>query len=420
MLSLNILRSLRTLEDYNRYRGSIPINAVDTNTATIVNDIDKYYKLFPDCVGIDFISFRDLFFSVWHKGFDKETISYYDKVLKRVDQDIDTNVRKLLINSMIELQTATDVANLIQTYESGKEVNLIDEITKVVNDASERKTRREARVYEEPDFNDLLHADTNNEGLTFRQAVLNRHIRPLRGGDFIIMAGRPDQGKTSFISDAITHMSPQCPTDRPILYLTNEGVRGNIIKRAISAALGDSILGLVERQSNGTLRDDYYTAIGGKLGIQVEDIGGFTNIEVAELVEQVNPSLVVLDMIDKVNFIGMPNNSRTDQVLEEQYSWFRELGIKLDYATIATSQISAAACESENTQMWPSDHMLKDSRTGKQGACDVILMMGHSEDPMKQGLRYFSTPKNKLAPPGAGELRATVKFDKDISRFTAV
>jgi replicative DNA helicase len=38
--------------------------------------------------------------------------------------------------------------------------------------------------------------------------------------------------------------------------------------------------------------------------------------------------------------------------------------------------------------------MLKDSKTGKQGACDFILAMGKDESVPDQ--RYLSLPKNKL------------------------
>lgn len=166
--------------------------------------------------------------------------------------------------------------------------------------------------------------------------------------------------------------------------------------------------------------DEYYTAIGGKGRLQILDICGYTNFEVADLIEAVNPKLVIMDMIDKVTFLGMGHDGRTDQKLEEMYSWFRELGIKLRYATIATSQISAAACDSENSQMWPEDWMLKDSRTGKQGACDMILMIGHSNDDMKKHYRYLSTPKCKLQLAGRPALREPVYFDKDRSRYNQV
>lgn len=113
-----------------------------------------------------------------------------------------------------------------------------------------------------------------------------------------------------------------------------------------------------------------------------------------------------MDMIDNIKFGGELANlgSRTDQVLETMYQWARLLAVKYDCAMIATSQTSGDA---ENV-MWPTQAQLKDSKTGKQGAADVIVMMGRVND--NPGSRYLSTPKNKrkrtgvLVPPGRGDL----------------
>ena len=395
----------------------MPLDALEARTQVLVKDIDKYFKALPHDV-IDFITFRDMFFGQWHRGMDDETTGFYDKVLKRMDVEIDSNVKRLLTNSLLELKFATDAGNLLAQYERGEEVQIVPQLTTLAEDATERLTRKEERTYEEPDFEELMADDLDDSGLAWRNPDINSHMRKLRGGDFLIVAGRPDKGKTSFIADNATHFASQ--SDRPVLWLSNEGVRNNIIKRSIQAALGISVPEMVAAHKSGTLLPDYYDSIGGKGKLQIEDICGWTNFEVAELIEQVNPSVLVIDMIDKVTFLGMSSQARTDQKLEEMYSYFRELGIKHEYATLATSQISAGACDTENTQMWPDDHMLKDSKTGKQGACDTIMMIGHSQDPMKSAYRYLSVPKNKLKLSGAPDMRITTLFDMDRSRFNKV
>ena len=64
-------------------------------------------------------------------------------------------------------------------------------------------------------------------------------------------------------------------------------------------------------------------------------------------------------------------------------------------------------------------HMLKDSKTGKQGACDAIIMMGNKEaDASQEAMRWISTPKNKLSVEGMGKSpRASMVFDYATSRF---
>ena len=61
--------------------------------------------------------------------------------------------------------------------------------------------------------------------------------------------------------------------------------------------------------------------------------------------------------------------------------------------------------------------MLKDSKTGKQGACDGIIMLGSSDDPLMQAKRGISMPKTKSKREGMSDLREEVTFDADRGRF---
>ncbi len=103
--------------------------------------------------------------------------------------------------------------------------------------------------------------------------------------------------------------------------------------------------------------------------------------------------------------------------LEEMYKWARECAVKYNHAGIATSQIS----NDGDGEMFPTLGMLKDSKTGKQGACDWQLMIGATNDPMMQSFRYIGLPKNKLRREGAqSDPRATVIFNPEIARYTDV
>ena len=158
----------------------------------------------------------------------------------------------------------------------------------------------------------------------------------------------------------------------------------------------------------------YHEAIGGRDKIRIVDIHGRDTYAVENLIRANNPGLVVYDMIDKIRgFTG----ERTDLGLEAMYDWGRELGVKYDMIGLATSQISN---EGDGLQ-FPTLGMLKDSKTGKQGACDFQLMIGASNDPNLGGQRYLSLPKNKLRREGAGgDPRATVNFQPEIARFSDI
>jgi replicative DNA helicase len=117
-------------------------------------------------------------------------------------------------------------------------------------------------------------------------------------------------------------------------------------------------------------------------------------------------------MIDNIR--GFGSEARTDLQLEEMYKWARERSVKYDAIGLATSQISA---EGDGLQ-FPTLSMLKDSKTGKQGACDFQLMIGASNDPNLEYSRYLSLPKNKLRRDGQpSDPRCEVRFQPNLARY---
>lgn len=229
MIDLSLLRVLRERGDFDTYYGHIPLNAVEKRTAVLAQDIAKYYKAFPEHKSIDFIAFRDLFFQQWHRGMDPDSTAYFDKVLSRMDAPCDAAVKSVLMNSLLELKFATDVGNILQSYQGGEEIPVIKTIQAMTEKVVDKMVKKEQASYEDPDFATLMQDDMDDSGLPWRNPAISQSIRKLRDGDFIIAAGRPDKGKTSFIADTATHMAADTADDRPVLWLSNEGLRDNIV-----------------------------------------------------------------------------------------------------------------------------------------------------------------------------------------------
>ena len=166
---------------------------------------------------------------------------------------------------------------------------------------------------------------------------------------------------------------------------------------------------------NGTAEAEYIKVMGRRDRVRVIDIHGWTNGMVERVLEESNPGIIVYDMIDNIK--GFGNAARTDLGLEMMYQWARERSVKFDAIGIATSQIS----NDGDGLMFPTLGMLKDSKTGKQGACDMQIMIGASNDPSYANSRFIGVPKNKLSRPGIPEdPRQEVRFDRDRARFEDV
>lgn len=421
-LDLTTLRLLRRRDRYERLARSVPKRALDTRSQIILSDFGRWFADFPDAQVIDPQAFS-MFFKMIHPDLKDEAMAVYDALFKSVcNEDVDPSLEAGIMKRLVETSTAYDIAVLLEKYNSGAEVDLRAGLTGYL-DAYDQQVDRKIKNPQVLDpIEDLLKAEEFDEGLHWRLPCLNRHIKPLVAGDFVVVAARPDKGKTTFAASELTFMAAQVDAlypgeRRSILWFNNEGPGRRIVTRCFQAALNATVEELVLKSAAGTIRDEYAAALGGRGGtLRIFDIHGMWNHEVEDLMALHKPAAVLFDMVDNIKFGGETanNGQRTDQLLESMYQWARMMGVKHDCAVMATSQISADG----DGQQWPTLPMLKDSKTGKQGAADVIITLGTVNDPMLVNSRYVGTTKNKKVRTGVPASPQTeVLFNGDRGRY---
>ena len=414
MIDLSLLRIMKYREEYFRIKSRVPNEALDPQTLALLDDFGVYFKRMPESAVIDVKSFLPVFRSQ-HPKLGADTARAYEGIIQSIEQDVPAEERSGIMLSMLELRLGTDLAAALHKWDEGNLPN-IHETLRGIADNFEKDADVKTLDYIRVDINDLLDQRADNNGIAWRLQCLADCMRGLRGGDFGIIAGRPDKGKTTFIASEVTHMATQLPPDKNILWLNNEGKGETIYMRLIQAALGLRMSEVTAiRDSGGDVAKKYAEVVGDLHRIRIVDIHGLDTYAVENLIRANNPGIVVYDMIDKIR--GFGDAARTDLGLEAMYDWARELGVKYDLIGLATSQISNEG----DGLLYPTLGMLKDSKTGKQGACDFQLMIGASNDPNLGGLRYLSLPKNKLRREGAaGDPRATVNYKPEIARYDDV
>lgn len=394
-LELATLRMVRTRERYDRFSNMIPEGTVNKETRSILKRMGEFFAATEadELLHDQFWPFLRSRYPNWKE----KDIAFWQAAVKPLDKGNQPGLDESIIENLLATDLGNKAIALIQNWQSGGEVDLGAELrlsVEAFEDARERKIRT-------PDvqfgWGEMIEEETHNIGLHWRLECLGSHMRALREGDFGILAMRPDRGKTTLGGSEFSFMAPQLAAlypeqFRPAVWLNNEGPGSRILGRIRQATLGMSAteirdLGAVEAQRR------FIELMGGREDrIQVLDIHGFSSWDVEELIRKKNPGLVVFDMIDNIRFAGAGanNGERNDQILEAMYSWARVLAVKYKFAGLAMSQISA---EGEGMR-WPMQSMLKDSRTGKQGACDFIITGGF--DPSLPNTRWIGTTKNKL------------------------
>lgn len=421
-LDLTTLRLLKRRDRYEKLARAVPKKALDTRTGIILDDFGRFFRENPDANLIDPDAFR-IMFSMIHGKISDEDMAVYSQLFRQIhDEDVAPEIEAGLMKRLVSTATAYDIATLVEKYHAGEEVDLKSGVAALIDEYDRQVEKKIKNPQVLDPIEDLLAAEKNDTGLHWPLACLNRHIKPLVGGDFVVVAARPDKGKTTFVAHLATHMAAQVdalwPGERRSgLWFNNEGPGKRIVTRCFQSALNATMEELVFKSEAKTIRGEYAAALGGRGGtLRIFDIHDMWNHEVQDLIELHNPAFIIFDMVDNIKFGGDANNNgqRTDQLLEAMYQWARMMAVKYDCAIIATSQISA---DGDGVQ-FPTLPMLKDSKTGKQGAADVIITLGAVNDPMLDKSRYIGTTKNKKVRTGVkASPQQEVLFDSDRGRY---
>ena len=429
-LDITALKLLKYRERYERLGRSVPKQALQPLTATLLEDFGKFFKEFPDAVRIEQGPFLMWFKGFRHKNLPEAEVGVYTAIIGKAMEDVPDTIESGLMARLVAADTATKVTALLERWNSGEEVDLYSALRGHVEAFEEQVDKKVNNPQVLDPIEDLLKAEENDVGFHWRLPCLNRHIKPIRAGDFVLVAARPDKGKTTFCADQLTHFAPQVDKlypgeERSILWFNNEGPGRNIVMRNFQSALNATPEDLVklsnQPSSNPTfktmVREKYSEALGGRMGVlRIFDIHGMWNHEVEDLIRKYKPALCLFDMVDNIKFGDAVSNNgaRTDQLLEAMYQWVRMMGVKHDCAMMANSQLSGDA----DGVPWPTLGQLKDSKTGKQGAADVIITIGTVNDPVLVDSRYIGTTKNKRVRTGQrGSPMQEVRFDGARGRY---
>lgn len=414
MVDKALLQVIKYRDAFKKVYQFVPMSGIDKRTKLIVKDFLKYFSECPNAAVIDLPAFRSLFFTSWHKNLKDDEIAYYNAVFDMIVEDADVDVANMLINQLVELELATDAAHVIDKYQAGDDIEIVQSLKKLTEKASDNLAFASGGEF--ADENDTtIGEDMDDGGMEWNLDCLNRVYRNILAGDQYIIAARPGKGKTSFITHLNYAMAQQMPKEKVIVWFNNESKRQRIMSRQVQSALGKTNTELSEMTIED--RTQLYAQAMGRAGrVRVFDIHRKNHLHLEKILDDIgkdNIGAIICDMLDNVAY-PTDAGTREDQRLESLYKWFRECGVIYNCPTFPTSQISNEGAE----LLYPLEGMLKDSKTGKQGACDGIIMLGSiGNDPLMEHTRGVSMPKSKSKRAGMGDLREEVRFDADIGRY---
>ena len=416
-LDLTILRLLRTQDRYDLYIRAVPSDVLEPHTRILLDDYGKWYA---ETNGAPITAEGFLpWFLLAHPKLKPEPKAMLTGIIKNSQESVPEGVEQGILARLEDARQAAALTSMLEKYNAGEEVSVMRAVAHLAESVP-----MDRAALPEADFNidRMLDDEQNDWGFHWPQDAVNASMRSLRPGDFGIIGARVDVGKSSIIAHAVAHWAPQVEQlfpgqERTIIWLNNEGPGNRLNQRLVNATLNMNMQELVDARSSGRdLWDEVLQAWGGRRVVTVYDVHDRPMSFLENIVRRTKPAIVVVDMLDNVPFDGAVGNGgqRTDQILEAAYQRSRIWAVKYDCAVLATSQLSAEAAGN----LFPGMHMLSNSKTGKAGAADFIMMVGASDDPLLRNSRWLSLPKNKLARAGGTkDPRVEVTFDGPRSRF---
>lgn len=258
----------------------------------------------------------------------------------------------------------------------------LDDIDSVYEKFEVAREQEDDNRFVTDDLEALLHSVSTGTGLRWRLDWMNQALGSLRKGDFGFFFARPETGKTTWLASEVTHFAEQ--TDRPVLWCNNEEGGNKVKLRCYQAALGITYQELKENFHQH--RATYLRKTGDR--IKIYDDAGMTRRSIENLCKELQPSLIILDQIDKIKGFS---DDRYDLQMKAIYQWARELAKRYG-AVIGICQAGSTA----EGKKWLTMNDVDSSHTAKQGEADFIVGIGKSNEEGMGDVRFLNISKNKL------------------------
>lgn len=390
-MSLDLLSVLADRENYERFSRFVKPETLSTEVKTIVTDLGMYYKDNPSINEIDWGLFKDWFCIVQHSTYKSDKISMYVAIIDKMEEHIATDLAEAIITKYVGQDYAQQIADIALRAAEGAPLDLasIEEIIGDYNGECDRVNKLDEFIVD--DDITALYEEAVTSGFKWRMSFLNKATGNARPGKLIVMAMRPNTGKTTLLASEATYMASQMAEDECVLWFNNEEAGTDVKRRIIQAALQLPF----EKLSADPVKTGaaYQKAINGPLGkIKVIDKADINVQDVEEFARKYNAKLIIFDQLWKVKGFEKTSSTETSR-LGNIFQWARELAKKNHCPVITSHQVKT---EGEGVEyLTPS--MLYLSGTVIQGEADTLVLVGRNYDPGQEFTRFFYIGKNKGA-----------------------
>jgi len=390
---------IKSREAYDRVADHVDLDSFSPAGATLIKFIKQYYDADPDADHCDVDVLRGIVETNTASGAMQDQLQ---DTLTYLDED-DSSVANVVQNVLDQRRKTLgmELAQSILTGRSASEVQQhLEEYSALVD-----KVSLDVAVDEEyisPNLEELITDNYSEDNLI---AIAPRILNDRLGGGLtkkrhIVLAARPEVGKTAFAVSIACGVAFQ---GKRVLYYANEEPIVDIILRVVS-----NMSGMTTNEIKANPEKAQGLAVS----------RGFENIifvyassnspwEVKALCKKHKPDFVVIDQLRNMN---MKVDGLTE-LLERAAKVLRDVAASTDCLIMSITQAGDSAQGKAVLSMSDIDS----SKTGLQGACDVLILIGKNEELDRTGRRCLTLAKNKVS---GNHDSIYVNINEQLSRIT--
>ena len=399
----DILKYCSKRDNYYELEGVIDKSLCVKESWLMLTDFGEYFKQHPDETEIT----DD--FKMWqriqrHPDWKAEKASQMSGLVDSILAATEPN-RSSFMEALYHLRAVGFYRGISNDLEMGR----------ITTEDAEARARGFVRAKPEDDtlvsitLDDLASASTGG-GYYWRLEDLNRSLGPIRKGDFVIVAKRPEVGGTSFLVSEMAYMLEQ--GEGNAVLFNNEEEPSKVYSRMVSAALNVDYRKLLGNPTK--YQADYDKWLSGRDFDLVHDTS-MTISSIHKHLEDKEYDLIGINVLLKVGGTGQKEDHDKFQALGEECR-----RISQQYGPVLA--IVQADPTAEGMQYIPQDRIYK-SKTALQGEADALIMIGTDEE-IQDDVRYIHVAKNKIPPAPCTDIRckhirSEVRFAMDTGRFTS-
>lgn len=412
-IELDLLHVLKSVEGFNKYQKYIKPDSISTEAGCMVEAMGAFHRRYGKDV-TDLDDFYTWLVTVHLPTVPEKERKFFRACCDRLKTHSLSDSADEVIMRFECMAFAERVLPMVEQLAKDGDPDTLHDIKDILTVTYDEVASTGEEKFVKTPIADIIAKHVSGGGYEWRFEEMNLMAGPVRPGDFIIVFGRPETGKTSFVCSEVTHWAAQMAPDDKIVFFNNEEEGDKIWLRTYTTALG------VTASKLASLKDPesaLKSALGGDR-VLVYDDNDVTTYDVERICLTIQPKVVVFNVLEKV--VGFSKDDETKR-LKNLAKWARGLGKKYGCIVVAVWQADAAA----EGERYLRKHQMYASKTGAPSEADLIIGIGATFDPAEEDFRFFHLSKNKLTGgprslPKRKHGYAVALFDSETGRYTNV